>query len=376
MTQTLFVTGMQRSGTTLLEKLLGTQPGVSLMSQPFPLLFSALKAAFLRTIGGGDRYPLGHLFLETRYAPDAFAAFLRRDFSRTGIDLAAVFEEMRSYSGQYTRFEKAQVDHALTSIGTGRDSLAVLEGLYRHLAPTAGAALRGGKETTCEEFLPAMVRAGWRCVLIVRDPRDVVASLNHGAGSDFGGRIKPTLFNVRHWRKSVAFALELEGAPGFAWLRYEDLVRDPLAAMGRIADAVGQAPVDEGALREPFHANGGGGWSGNSSHQSLDGISQAPVGTYRRVLEPAVARFIEASCLPEMRLLEYAVEVDREAAPGVIGSFQEPYATREDMKEDAIGRANIARETRRLAALRNGAETEIQPLFLFARAWRRLREIA
>jgi Sulfotransferase family len=48
---TLFVTGMQRSGTTLLEKLLHAHPELSVLSQPFPLLFVEVKRAFLESIG-------------------------------------------------------------------------------------------------------------------------------------------------------------------------------------------------------------------------------------------------------------------------------------------------------------------------------------
>ena len=68
----LFVTGAQRSGTTLLEKVLASQPGISMLSQPFPLLFVEVKRAFLRSLGNDDPYPLGHLFRERRYTRGAF----------------------------------------------------------------------------------------------------------------------------------------------------------------------------------------------------------------------------------------------------------------------------------------------------------------
>ena len=43
----LFVTGMERSGTTLLDRLLASQRHLSMLSQPFPLLFVETKRAFL-----------------------------------------------------------------------------------------------------------------------------------------------------------------------------------------------------------------------------------------------------------------------------------------------------------------------------------------
>ncbi|HEX2122399.1 MAG TPA: sulfotransferase, partial [Thermoanaerobaculia bacterium] len=233
---TLFVTGTQRSGTTLLEKLLAAQPAVALLSQPFPLLFVEAKRAFLRSLGAGDeRYPLGHLFRESRYEAEDFCSFLARwRVSRS--ELTAVFERMHDYSGQYTKFTREQLDEAFSRISDEDDFADVVARLVRSLAPRAPETRWfGSKETICEEFVPYLLGRGFRCAIIIRDPRDVVASLNHGRGQAFGGAIKPLWFNVRNWRKSVALALSLEGHPQFHWCRYEDLVHDPAGTLGGVA---------------------------------------------------------------------------------------------------------------------------------------------
>ena len=46
-----FITGMGRSGTTLLEKLLCNHKDLSVLSQPLPLVFIDLKKRFLETLG-------------------------------------------------------------------------------------------------------------------------------------------------------------------------------------------------------------------------------------------------------------------------------------------------------------------------------------
>src|SRR5687767_3134087 len=95
----LFLTGMQRSGTTLLERMLG------LLSQPFPLLFVEAKSDFLRGLGrSGVRYPLGHLFLEDGYRPEDFHRHLE-ELRFDGARLQRIFEEMQGFSGQYTRVD-------------------------------------------------------------------------------------------------------------------------------------------------------------------------------------------------------------------------------------------------------------------------------
>ncbi len=338
----LFLTGMQRSGTTLLEKLLG------LLSQPFPLLFVEAKRDFLRGLGrSGVRYPLGHLFLEDGYRPEDFHRHLE-ELRFDGARLQRIFEEMQGFSGQYTRVDPAAIPRL-----PPRGFAELLTSLYRALS-TAGS-----KETICEEFLPYFLDQGWRCALILRDPRDVVASLNHGRGPEYGGRLKPTVFNVRNWRKSVAYALHLEGTPGFLWLRYEDLVADP----GAVLQAFGLGNFETGEIR---------GWTGNSSHGERLGVSAASVGAYRKVLSPEVIRFIEAACLPEMRLLGYPVSLDVEEAPGVLRDFKEPYEiTREGMESDITSED----EVRRLELLgEDDPDTATRPWFLFERAHARLRK--
>lgn len=335
----LFLTGMQRSGTTLLERLLG------LLSQPFPLLFVEAKRDFLRGLGrSGVRYPLGHLFLEDGYRPEDFHRHLEKP-RFDGPRLRRIFEEMQGFSGQYTRVDPADIPPLPPS-----GFADLVAGLYRALS-TAGS-----KETICEEFLPYFLDHGWKCALILRDPRDVVASLNHGRGPEYGGRLKPTLFNVRNWRKSVAHALHLEGRPGFVWLRYEDLVADPAAALRAFGLSDFEIP----------------GWTGNSSHGERIGVSAESVGAYQKVLDPGVARFIEAACLPEMRLLGYPVSLEADEAPGVLRDFKEPYEiTREGMEGDIADDGN---EIRRLELLGEETDAAVRPWFLFERAHTRLKE--
>lgn len=348
----MFITGMHRSGTTLLEKLLDAQPAFTILSQPAPLLFVEAKRDFLRTLGEADApYPLGHLFGERRHDVSDLTAFLatyRLDRERA----RALFAQMETYSGQYTRFTREETDAALIDARF----VSMMVALWRNLARRE-AQFAGAKETTCEEFLPAFLEAGVQCALILRDPRDVLASLNHGRGATFGGAVRPTLFNLRQWRKSVAFMLALEGRSGFHWLRYEDLTADPAAELQRLGtDAEPRLPET---------------WGGNSSHGERRGVSRESVGTYREVLPPAVIRFTEAACYPELRLLGYEVSIDESEVPEILRSFEEPYVTRDNMRDDPVDDANIARELQRFELLRG--HEDIVPYFIFREAHERLR---
>lgn len=368
---TLFLTGMQRSGTTLLEKLVALHPDASILSQPFPLLFVEAKRDFLRGLGRSRvRYPLGHLFLEDGYRQEDFNRFLA-ELRTDGVRLRQIFDEMRDFSGQYTRFDRSAVERAIPVLPTATGCAGLLAGLYRGLSSEPEAPITGGKETICEEFLPYFLNHGWRCVLILRDPRDVVASLNHGRGPEYGGPLKPTLFNIRNWRKSVAYSLHLEGHAGFLWLRYEDLVADPRAALYRIIQAFELTDFAPGEIRDLT----GRVWTGNSSHGERLGVSAASVGIYREILPETVSRFIEAACLPELRLLGYPAGLDAAQACGVLRGFEEPYKiTREGLESDAADLTNAALEVRRLELLAESPCNAARPWFLFERAHARLRK--
>lgn len=364
--RTLFITGTQRSGTTLLERLLAVQDDIAMLSQPFPFLFSDVKRAFL---GGADPYPLGHLFLEPRYERAAFAAFLRA-WRTSREELESLFVRMESYSGQYTRFSTEQRHRAFSGIAPTDDFAQVVSSLDRALV-SESAQWFGSKETTCEEYVPPFLDRGFRCVIILRDPRDVVASLNHGRGRDYGGALKPTLFNIRQWRKGVAFALAMEEHPHCHHCRYEDLVAEPARELERLGSALGLGRlVGPPDLRDASGAV----WRGNSSHGEHGGVGTSSVAIYRDVLPREVAEFIEAACLPELQLLGYDTALTRAEATRILATFDDPYlATRRGMEGDEVTAANRMVEVQRLERVSEVQAETSRRWFIFAEVHAKLR---
>jgi hypothetical protein len=353
----LFVTGMQRSGTTLLDKLLHAHPQVSLLSQPFPLLFVDAKRAFLENLGAVEQYPLAPLFLESRYRPADFTRFLARFFWNAE-RLAGLFAKMEGFAGQYHRWDETLLAEHLPSLD-GADLATVVTRLCQAAAP---AEICGIKETTCEEFLPYFLERGYG-LLLLRDPRDVLASLNGGRGEAFAGKRKPTLFNLRQWRKSVAFALALEGHPRFLALRYEDLVTRPQEQLDRIAQVLGIVSEFDADLPD---------WAGNSSHVVHRGIGTGSVGTYSARLSPEVIAFVEAACHPEMHLLGYEISLRPEDAPAVLRSFEDPWVGERPELAGCDTPASREQEVRRLELLAE-PEGDPQPWFLFPEVHAALR---
>lgn len=351
---TLFITGAQRSGTTLMDKLLGSRPDTSILSQPFPLLFVDAKRSFIREIdAAGERYPLGHLFLDRHAQIARFPEFLRQ-WRTSAAHLTSLFAAMADYSGQWTRFDDATLRAAFGRIEADDDFATVVAKLDHLLAPRSGASWFGSKETNCEEYAPALLDAGFRCLIVIRDPRDAIASLNHGRGAVHGGEIKPTLFNIRAWRKSVAFAIAMSGHRRFAWCRYEDVV----------------SHVHLGEL----HDGGKSVWRGNSSYGERRGVDASSVGAYKTVLPPSTAAFIEATCLPELQFLGYQTTMRAQDAPAIVQSYAEPYADiRRGMENDEVSAANASLEIERLERVSRPTDAGGARWFLFEAVHARLR---
>lgn len=372
----IFVTGMVRSGTTLVERLLDAHPGITLHDQPLPHLFLDAKRRFYESLG--QRPPLhllGPLVGDDRYRPGELGDFLR-GHRLDEAALARIVEGMRGYSGC-----GVPIDELLCAVRgeCERRFADALRDVWRRLASDAG--LRGhvgAKEVRCEEFLPHLLDEGYHCVVVVRDPRDVVTSMRFGSGRDWVGPARPLLFDLRAWRRSVAFALALRDHPALHRIRYEDLVADPAATLEPVTEALGLAPLEGAELKSRLEAGEGGPWRGNSSHGELHGIDAQSIGRHREHLAADTLAYVETLCLPEMRHLGYACGDDMPRRSSIV-EYRDSGALRTDpeVPGDYGARAGeTALERARLEAwLDPGWDgADAARLFLFARVARILRE--
>lgn len=349
-----FITGFLRSGTTLVEKLVHALPGACIGPQPFPFLYYDTKRAFLRARGAGEeRYPLGTLFREERYRPEDFRDFLVR-YRLTPEAVAASFAAMRGYSGWKLPAIAARA---------GQVAAGPFAGVYRQLCDglpgilgCKGDRRLGAKEVFCEEFIPYFLAEGVSVVLVLRDIRDVLTSLKFGSGATYGNRELSVLHIVRQWRKSVAFALEFSGSPGFEAVRYEDLVAGPRTWLDRLAGEWRSPPAPPGAI-EDLRDQEGREWQSNSSFAPARGVSRDSVGRFAEHLPVASLAAVEWLCAPEMKVLGL------DPAGQAAGSMQ-----------DLVGAEDLdaERERARLLASGRASEEEQRSWFIFPRAYQRL----
>lgn len=360
----LFVTGYLRSGTSLVEKLLHAHPELCVGSQPAPLLYVALKEEFLQQSGRdpGDPYPLGTQFGPGARTVSAFRTFLE-DHVVSAQTLSATLERLRRYDGWWT----PELEASWHELREGRliDIQGQLGALLGRLHGRPAARFSGGKEVFCEEYMPYFLDHAVAVVLVVRDVRDLLASMLFGRGEEFVGAAAPVLYVLRQWRKSVAFLFEHEERSGCVGLQYEELVRDQPAALGRVAAQLHIDPWQSDGLRDGLLDQHGKPWKGNSSF-----------GSVRQRLPRECARFVETLCAPELVALGYPLSKEQPLTRGELLAFQDPVACRRSGFAPDYSRQpmHVDLELRRLEALRRapGAD-EIEQLFIYSRAFERLR---
>lgn len=376
----LLVTGCYRSGTTLLEKLLHQHPSVCVASQPYPSLWFLVKQAFLDRLGLRRRYPLDHGFGERGWGPEALELFLRGH--RLGAAaLAQLFEFLADYEeGLWT----PEVLELREQVAPGL-WLDVARQLNRRLALRLGrpaARWVGSKEILCEEFTPFLLGQGHRVVVILRDPRAVITSLDYARRDNATGAHRPVLYSLRVWRKSVAYALAWESHPGFRWVRYEDLVARPEELLSELLGWLGLGPLPPDALRAGLRDQRGAPWRGNSSFVDHAGVASTAASRYESLLPPRVQEYVEALCEPEMRLLGYPLATGVHVQRQRLLDFQEP-SSPPHARFTASYAAHVPRvdaELQRLRWLRRDApslaEAEARRWFIEPGAYRRLRALA
>jgi hypothetical protein len=341
---------MGRSGTTLLEKLLGLHCEIDILSQPFPLVFIEAKKRFLRQKGQDDYFILNADLIGRDYQQAEFDEFLSKlEFS--GRDLSGLFERMKNYSGQTTRPDRVPNESGPQPY-TG--FFNILENAFDYFSTDSDRYI-GLKEIMCEEFIPYMLGQGYRCIVIVRDPRDMLASANYPSAEKFLGEKKPTLFLLRTWRKSIEYCRMFEENESFFHLRYEDLVREPQNQLAGLANFLGISVLKPESVGREIKDRSGNAWMANTSRSaSYSGVSGSSLESYKKVLSSSEMEYTESICLHEMKWLGYPLKVDLDHGKCIAEFKDQGVRSIHGLPADFSTRQNhVAQELERLEQYQN-----------------------
>jgi hypothetical protein len=274
--KTLFVTGMMRSGTTLLQRILNTHPDMLVSYQ-------SKTACLLNKIKSfHDEKGISKYHLLSHYSPNTDYTFL----------------ELQCWL---------------------RDNMSVEE-----ILPSNGSLYTGVKEVLAEEFLPFFVNEKVKCINIIRDPRDVIASMSFGNGFKYTGIERPILFDIKNWRKSVLISHLLKDSPYLLTIRMEDLLIEPQKTMLVIYNFLDVEELPHSVLVEKMSDKA---WKGNSSFGDKKVFDKSVIENFKNILSISTVQYIEATCDKEMDCMGYEKSY-LPMLPDYISEYVEPFEIR------------------------------------------------
>lgn len=303
----LFITGMFRSGTTLLARMLDAHEHIACASDPFSPFFKHFRNDIADEVGADidPAAPFGSYygdFDELELFEAIEGASLERSF--TG-DHDALLERIRERGRPFSPILVDRLDSL-----EGDNYRAAYDDLRSNVLPAYGTgneAWAGTKETWLTELVPSLAEAdsSAKFVLVVRDPRAVTASKNVNEDSKY-----PWLFLLRQWRKLAGLAWTYANDPGLSdrvyLLRFEDLVTEPERTGRELCDFL-DIPLDKDVLDPSTFTDGSGEqWLQNTSYENSKAeFNTDSVDKWKQIHPDRIVRYVEQLCYADMELFGY-----------------------------------------------------------------------
>jgi hypothetical protein len=301
----LYLGGLGRSGTTLVERLLGELPGVVALGEVVHLWQRDLRdnercgcgarfsaCTFWRRVGERAFGGWGNVDVARIHAlRDAVER--TRHIPRLAATLAAAgaSADVREYAGYYAR-------------------------VYAAAADVAGAevVVDSSKHSALAHVLRFADDVDLRVVHVVRDPRGVAYSWTKTVarpetdGAEDMTRYSPARSALLWNAHNAAFGLLARRGVGVRRIQYEEFLSDPRAALIRLADFAGLAlTADDLAFLRPEYADLKVGHSaaGNPMRFTVGRLPLRRDDDWVRALPSGQRRLVGAVCAPMLRAYGY-----------------------------------------------------------------------
>jgi hypothetical protein len=290
--------------------MLHTHSEITCASDPFRPFFNYFRynVATDTDVDINPYDPLGDYFADNKKL-ELFRSVQNSSFDR------------RFPNSEAERLKKQIIDHGEQFSPKITNSLDEIRGdtfkeVYDHLLSyiprsygTGNEKWYGSKEVWSTEFVPPITEAypNSKCILVIRDPRAVVASKNIQKDTKY-----PWLFLIRQWRKLAILTWLYCNDPDFSdrvlLVRYEDLVQSPNVTANRMCDFL-NVNIEENILNPGKFRDGHGDlWLQNTSYDENNdkaSFNTDSVHKWKEVLDDRIIEFVEQLCFVEMNCFDY-----------------------------------------------------------------------
>jgi len=327
----LFLTGIFRSGTTLLSRSLSVHPKIIVVYQLFFPFFRMWRDLFLNQMVPGMPVPDRPMGSNVFFDAGVFDLFSKSGskvyFSDHNID---ELENILVKELQRDKHEKPFVpENAFVGLKEGNGEEILLQLLERSKDSCGGdKEIFGFKEIWCEDFAPALLNTKMlniKCLQVLRDPRGIFSSRNTGKYlQECGGKKYPLLFIVESWRRSVRIAEMLSNVPSFCSVLYEDFVNRPEEVVINLCSFLEVDFCTDMVKPEKFTDGKGNAWKPNTTgNNSSLSFNKDPLFYWQKALSDEEVGSVEFLCGGEMESLGYEKKFTQHRAKDLFMSYYE-----------------------------------------------------
>lgn len=305
-TEYVFITGMFRSGTTLLGRMLNAHKNIAIASDPCMPLFKNFKSQI--AAGIGQKIDLGMPLDDYYFSKDKLE--LKESIETAYFDL--------DFKNDFTELKKQIVSHGspfcpkltenIEKINgkTYTDLLQSVLSLTREQYGDENTSIVGFKDVWTDEFIRPLSKSfpNMKFIQILRDPRAVASSKNSREAK------YPWSFLARQWRKLAAYAWNYQNDKSLRekvlLVYYENLIRKPERSAKKICSFL-NLEYDEKMVDPNSYVNGeGNSWKQNTSYgQGETKFNEKSIDKWKNVLNNDETKLIELLCQFEMKLHGY-----------------------------------------------------------------------
>ena len=325
-TKFFFLTGMFRSGTTLLARMFNSHKNITLASDPFSPIFKEFRNEILKkNIKNTFDFnaPLNDYYFD-QFQNNIFHKIQESSFDLplTVVSNVELIQKIKSHVRPYS----PKIIDILDRLTQENVSDLLYEGMkiINKSYGNKNTQIIGLKEVWTNEFSQLFINNfnDAKVINIVRDPRAVIAS--NFAKKNYR---YPITFLCRQWRKlsSLAWYYSKNNA-NILLIRYEDLISNPEEITREICKFL-EIKYDLSLLMTDKFVDGGGKkWEQNSSYKkNSNGFDTSSINKWIQILEPVHIKLIEAFCSFEMSLLgyEFNYDLDFSKAESIFCDYEE-----------------------------------------------------
>ncbi len=305
-----FITGMFRSGTTLISRMFQSHPEIACASDPYAPLFKEFRNQHASNNNLKDFVIESESPHDDYYYYDSKASFFHDlqaesfEMSCKNIDWVALLDKMANFSKPYSPLLFPYFDQLPRD--TFKETLVNGINLIKQAYGDDKTKLIGFKEVWTNEFGTHIARdiPNSKVVHIIRDPRAVCAS-NLVTSTPY-----PIIFLLRQWRKACTSALYQKKFSKYGKkifiLRYEDLISQPDIYINKVCDFLEIEPHDNMYNPSTYLDGNNQPWLQNSSHSNpVLGFNVESVHKWKDILSDRQISMIESMCCGEMSLFGY-----------------------------------------------------------------------